>query len=49
MRFFFSIGLGSTSSGRFGRMGAFRICIEYSLSGNEAIPSYPATECENAS
>jgi hypothetical protein len=30
-------------------MGAFRICIKYSLSGNEAIPSYPATERENAS
>jgi hypothetical protein len=34
---------------RFGRMGAFRICIEYSLLGNEAIPSYHATERENAS
>jgi hypothetical protein len=46
---FFFIGLGSTSSGRFGRMGAFRISIEYSLSGNEAIPFYSRTKHENAS
>jgi hypothetical protein len=47
--FFLSIGLSSTLSGRFGRMGAFCICIEYFFSGNEAIPSYPVTERENAS
>ena len=47
--FFLSIVLGSTAFGRFARTGAFRIWPEYSLSGNEAIPSYPLTERENAS
>jgi hypothetical protein len=46
---FSPIGLGSTSSGRFGRTGAFRICTEYSLPGNEAIPFHSETEHKNAS
>ena len=41
---FFPIGLGSTSFGRFGWTGAFRIYGEYSLSRNESTPSHPRTE-----
>jgi hypothetical protein len=44
---FFSIALGSTSFGRFGRTGAFRISGEYSLSWNHSIPSYTRTERED--
>lgn len=34
----------STSSGRIGRTGVFRIWAEYSLSGNGSIPLDPGTE-----
>ena len=40
-------GVGSTSSGRFGRTGAFRIYDEYSLLRNDLVPFHCITEHEN--
>jgi hypothetical protein len=39
----------STSSGRFGRTGGFRILGEYALLKNELVPFRAKTEHENAS